>query len=145
MRAHARRLAAGIGIAASAAIGAALGCDGGGWTSLHQVASFRSVDAAEGRALVARPNARLLQVGRAAGAASVLPGAELVELDADWPVDGKQAGPIVIVSSAPEAAMRLAARMARAGIQDVVVVDGGIEAWAQDPALAAADRATKRE
>jgi 3-mercaptopyruvate sulfurtransferase SseA len=51
----------------------------------------------------------------------------------------------VIVSATPEAATRLAARMARAGIQDVVVVDGGIEAWAQEPALAAADRATKRE
>jgi hypothetical protein len=142
MHARARWLAAGIGIVA---IGVALGCDGGGWTSLNDVASFRRVDAAEGRALLGRPEARLLQVGRAERGHSVLPGASLVELDGDWPAELARGGPVVIVSSAPEAAFRLAARMARAGIQDVAVVDGGIEAWAGDPALAAADRATKRE
>jgi hypothetical protein len=122
-----------------------LGCDGGGWASLVGAPSFREVSAAEGHALAKRAGAHLVQLGRSLAAPAPIPGAALVEAGGDWPEGLADGGPVVIVAADPEAAFRLAARMARAGIQGVAVVDGGIEAWAHDPALAAADPALARE
>jgi rhodanese-related sulfurtransferase len=129
----------------AACVGLLLGCDGGGWASLLDAPTFREVSAAEGHALAERAGAHLVQVGRPALAGPPIPGAALLEAGGDWPADLDDGAPVVIVASDPEAAFRLAARMARAGIQDVAVVDGGIEAWAHDPALAAADRSLVRE
>jgi rhodanese-related sulfurtransferase len=126
-------------------LGLLLGCDGGGWASLLDSPSFREVSAAEGHSLAQRTGAHVLQVGRSSQPPALLQGAFLVEVDGDWPAEANEGGPVVIVAAEPGAAFRLAARMARAGIQDVVVVDGGIEAWAQDPALAATDRSTFEE
>ena len=104
----------------------ALACDGGTWASLNHVASFREVPAAEGRQLAAEPGAHVLQVGAARG--GPVSGAQLVEPDGPWP-DSAAAGPVVILAPDPKAGYRLAARMARSGIQGVVVVSDGLEAW----------------
>jgi hypothetical protein len=104
-------------------------CDGETWLAMNDVPSFREVEAPEGRALAAQTGSHLLQVGRGAGAWTPLPGAQLLEPDEGWPSGLEAGGPVVIVAREPAAGFRLAARMARAGIQDVVVVSGGLEAW----------------
>ncbi|MBW2235706.1 MAG: hypothetical protein JRG85_09930 [Deltaproteobacteria bacterium] len=92
----------------------ALACDGGVWASVNHVASFREV-----------PD--LLQVGTARG--GPVSGAQLVQPDGPWPDAAAEAGPVVILAPDPKAGYRLAARMARSGIQGVVVVSDGLDAW----------------
>ena len=105
----------------------ALACDGGVWASVNHVASFREVPADEGLRLAAEPGAHLLQVGTARG--GPVSGAQLVEPDGPWPDVEAEAGPVVILAPDPKAGYRLAARMARSGIQGVVVVSDGLDAW----------------
>jgi hypothetical protein len=105
----------------------ALACDGGVWASVNQVASFREVPATEGLRLAAEPGAHLLQVGGAKG--GPVSGAQLVEPDGPWPDAAAEPGPVVILAPDPKASYRLAARMARAGIQGIVVVSDGLDAW----------------
>ena len=105
----------------------ALACDGGVWASVNHVASFREVPADEGLRLAAEPGAHLLQVGTARG--GPVSGAQLVEPDGPWPDAAVDAGPVVILAPDPKAGYRLAARMARSGIQGVVVVSDGLDAW----------------
>jgi len=121
-------------------------CDSGFALSQRDAPSFREVTAAEGRVLARGEDVRLLQVGReprplaARGAQRVPPGWQ-------WPEELAEATAVVIVGARPDDGFRLAARMARAGIQGVVVVTGGLEAWNEAPALAAAesDNTTMRE
>jgi len=106
-----------------------LGCDDRAWLSLHHVASFREVAAPAGHDLAQHPGAHLLQVGRGPGAWSALPGSRVVQAEESWPDDVASGGPVVLVAVRREEGLRLAARMARAGIQDVVLVSGGVAAW----------------
>jgi len=100
--------------------------------------SFREVDASEGRELMSRQGAQVIQVGHAALSVAQREGARVVEAGGAWPAD-LAPGPVVIVAAEPEEGYRLAARMARAGIQEVVVVAGGVEAWNHERALARSD------
>jgi hypothetical protein len=105
----------------------ALACDGGIWASLNHVASFREVPAAEGLRLAAEPGAHLLQVGAVRG--GTVSGAQLIGPEGPWPDAAAEEGPVVILAPEPEAGYRLAARMARSGIQGVVVVSDGLDTW----------------
>ena len=127
-----------------------LGCDDRAWLALHHVASFRAVDAPVGRALAEHRGAHLLQVGRGPGAWTPLPGSRVVEPAEPWPADVASGGPVVLVAVRPEEGFRLAARMARSGIEDVVVVSGGVAAWQATAGLARrvegeGQRQTRRE
>jgi len=128
-----------IALAALLPIGAGAGCGTG-------TTSFREVDAGQGRELAAREGAQVLQVGHAPLSSALREGARMVEAGGAWPRD-LVAGPVVIVAAEPAEGYRLAARMARAGIQEVVVVAGGVEAWNHERALARrdADVDTERE
>jgi hypothetical protein len=90
--------------------------------------SFREVDARRGRDLVREEGALLLQARgesqpahRVRGARMVAPGEPLAEDDA-----GRR---IVVVAEQPDLALRLGARLARAGRTGVTVVSGGLPAW----------------
>jgi len=120
-----------LALAALLPIAAGSGCGAG-------AASFREIDAGQGRELVAREGAQVVQVGHAPLSLAVREGARVVEAGEPWPPD-LAAGPVVIVAAEPEEGYRLAARMARAGIQEVAVVAGGVEAWNRERALARSD------
>jgi len=105
----------------------ALACDGGTWASVNDVASFREVPAHEGLRLAAEPGAHLLQVG--VSWSGPVSGAQMVEPDGPWPDAAAEGDSVVILAKDPKAGYRLAARMARSGIQGVVVVSDGLDAW----------------
>jgi len=101
-------------------------------------ASFREVNALQARELAARAGAQVIQVGRGPVDLALPEGARVVEPGWEWPQEPGP-GPVVIVGAAPEAGYRLAGRMARAGIQGVAVVAGGLDAWNRERALARSD------
>lgn len=125
MRSRARRAAASAGFLASLAF---LACDGAIWLSAHQVAHFREVELEEARRIAARPDARVFQTVPHGGGRAV-PGAEIVLPGQGWPPQVEDAGPVIILAVDVEDGYRLAARLARSGIQDVTVYTGDIEAW----------------
>jgi hypothetical protein len=119
---------ASLGLVAGVAGLAVLACDGSTWLSLHDVASFREVELDEARRIAARPDARVVQtVSRRGGRA--VPGAEIVLPEAGWPPQVTDEGPVVILAGDAQDGYRLAARLARSGIQDIAVYTGDIEAW----------------
>jgi rhodanese-related sulfurtransferase len=94
---------------------------------------FREVSAPEGARLLATPGAVLVEVltplhGVRGVARSTLAFADGPLPPALWP-EGRPAASAVLLASEPAAGYRMAARLARAGIERVVVVRGGIEAW----------------
>jgi hypothetical protein len=107
---------------------AVLACDGSIWLSAHQVPHFREVELEEARRIAAQPEARVFQtVSRRGGRA--VPGAELVLPDQGWSPEVQSDSPVVILAGNAEDGYRLAARLARSGIQGVAVYAGDIEPW----------------
>ncbi len=132
---------------AAVALALALACDGNGVLALREAPSFREVEAPEGRALAAQPGTHVLQAGSTRR--GPVAGAHLVEPDGVWPEEASDGAPVIILAPDDKAGYRLAARMARAGIEGIVLVSGGLEAWlAQDEEtdeIAAVERRTQRE
>lgn len=106
-----------------------LACDGSTWLHLHHVASFREVGLDEARHIAAEPHAHLLQTLSPRGHA--VPGAEVLGPGQEqaWAPSPQEDGPVVILAGDSKDAYRLAARLARAGIQDVAVYAGDLGAW----------------
>lgn len=99
------------------------GCDVTGWLRIRGIRSFREVSLDQARALLARPGSLLVQVGAAAGDLGRAPDTWLEEPGSDWPDTLSRApGPVVVISTDPDAAASLAARLARAGIERVAAV-----------------------
>ena len=117
--------AAGVGFLASLAL---VACDGATWLSLHEVASFREVELEEARRLAAEPDAQVVQTVSPRGGRAV-PGAQIVLPNDGWPPEVTDRGPVVILAGDAEDGYRLAARLARSGIQGIAVYAGDIEAW----------------
>lgn len=124
---------------------AVLACDGTMWLSVHQVAHFREVELEEARRIAAQPAARVFQtVSRRGGRA--VPGAEIVLPDQGWSPEVQSHSPVVILAGDAEDGYRLAARLARSGIQGVAVYAGNIEAWWEpQPGKPEEVAATRRE
>jgi hypothetical protein len=102
---------------------ASLGCDVSGWLRIRGIRSFREVSVEQARALLERPGSLLVQVGRPAEDLGREPDTLLEEPGADWPEGLSRApGPVVVVSTDPEVAANLAARLARAGVERVAAV-----------------------
>lgn len=117
-------LSAGAGLAA---------CNRGAWLDALGVTSFEELGAGEAQARL-DAGARLVQIGAPPDA---LPDAELLPPGAPVPAGWLAAPrPVVVVASDPREGRAFAARLARAGIQGVVVVDGGLPAWEQQELLA---------
>lgn len=133
-----------MGLLAPVALLGLAACDAESWLALHETASFRTLAPAEARALIAHEGAQLIQVGPNRHQATPA-GAQRVSVDWVWPEELAQAPSVVILAEQPDADLRLAARMARAGIQGVVVVSGGLEAWNAERSLAAAGTDTRTE
>jgi rhodanese-related sulfurtransferase len=106
---------------------AAAGCDP---SNLGAGPSFREVDAAAARGLLAEPGVRLLQVRDEAHASRALPDAAVVSPEDPLPafLAGAE-GTLIVVAGDRGLALRYAARLARAGYARVAVVDGGLDAW----------------
>jgi rhodanese-related sulfurtransferase len=105
-------------------------CDGGAWLRTGELRGFRELDAAEaherlagGRALLVQVHDRRLPGERQRGATLVEPEGPLPS----WVLAAHE--PVVVVAQSPESARRLAARLVRAGVAEVSIVRGGIEAW----------------
>lgn len=113
------------------------------WLSAHGVRSFREIPASQARLRVERDDATLIQVGPFA---EVLPGAHLLppgrEVSASLL---ESATEIVVVSADRNAAYAFAARLARAGIEGVAVVEGGVDAWLRPSRFAAEPAESPRD
>ena len=134
---HSRALVATLALAV---VGTA--CDVGEWLWAGGVRNFREVSAAEGRKLAAEPAAHLIQVQRATEHAALVPGAWLLSPDEAPPPElGEVTAPVVVLAAENGEGYRLAARLVRAGIQGVAVVDGGLDAWEIEAARATAGEA----
>ncbi len=108
--------------------------------------SFREVSATEGRRLLERPGAVLVQPLVTQKPGRIVRGAERIREGAPLPlpVDGA-AAPVVVVAADVDAGFRAAARLARAGIEEVAVVRGGVAAWeTARPRIEAASAAKPR-
>lgn len=107
---------------------AIVACDGATWLSVHDVAHFREVKLEEARRIAAQPEARVFQtVARRGGRA--VPGAEIVLPGQGWSPEVQGDNPVVILAGDTKDGYRLAARLARSGIQGVAVYAGDIESW----------------
>lgn len=115
-------------------------CDAGGWLRWLDVPSFRAVSVAEARRLAADPYAQLVQARRSSGPTLAVTGARVLDLEGDLPQDlATTDRPVVVLANDPDDGMRLAARLARAGIQGVALVEGGVSAWENEAARAEAE------
>ena len=127
-------------VAAALLLGA---CDAGDLLRWSGVRSFRTVSASEGRRLCARSDARLVLALTPRGGAQVAD-AQGVGPDQALPGDLPIAAPVVVLAREPEDGYRLAARLARAGIQNVALVEGGVTAWEIEAARAGAGKPARR-
>lgn len=119
------RVRAGAAFLASLAV---LACDGSIWLAAHEVPHFREVELEEARRIAAEPEARVFQTVSHRGGRAV-PGAEIVLPDQGWSPEVQSHSPVVILAGDAEDGYRLAARLARSGIQGVAVYAGTIESW----------------
>lgn len=90
--------------------------------------SFQEVSAADGRRLLADPATVLVRLG-AAWPSGERREVALVDARAPLPPEAASGGPVLVLADDPAEALRLAARLARDGIEDVAVVRGGAAAW----------------
>ena len=116
---------------------AGVACDGASWLSLQRAPSFREVEVEEARRIAALPDALLVQPAPRSGAVPV-PGAAVVRADEEPPPRPAGSGPVVVLARESRDGYRLAARLARAGIQDVAVYAGDMSAWLESPEEVAA-------
>ncbi len=90
---------------------------------------FREVSAAEGHRLLQRPGVVLVQALASRERGRPVQRAEPIGEDMSLPAGVADSAAVVVFAADPEAGVRLAARLARAGIQDISVVRGGVSAW----------------
>jgi rhodanese-related sulfurtransferase len=104
-------------------------CDAG-WLGERGLRVIREVSPREAARLLEAPGAVLLQV-RGPGATGVrVEGTAVIGASDPLPEGLAEPDPtVVILAEDREQGMALAARLARAGIQRVAVVNGGVEAW----------------
>jgi hypothetical protein len=115
-----------------AVVPAALGCDAqdaaGRVLAALGEASFREVDAARAQRWRADGELLLLQARGDEPPARRVAGAALVAA-ADGALEGGPERRVVIVAEERDLALRLGARLARAGVPRVAVVSGGLPSW----------------
>ena len=121
---------------------ALLACHADTWPATGDAASFREMDPAQARRLADAGGAQVVQVGPTRH--QVAPTGAL-RVETNWVPPAGASGAWILLAEQPEAALRVAARLARAGIQGIVVVVGGLEAWNQDRGLATAQGNTRAE
>ena len=98
-----------------------------GWLHEQGLRVIREVSAGEGVRLLEDPAAVLLQVRGDDWTGARVEGTALVA--ADDPLPQGLEGRVVVLAEDLDQGLRLAARLSRAGIQDVSVVRGGVAAW----------------
>lgn len=110
------------------------GCDTGtgdrvGWV-VPGMRVIREVSAGEGLRLLEDPETILVQVREPTRSSHRVAGTEIVGARDPLPsfVTGSSATVVILAEDASEG-MRVAARLARAGIQGVAIVRGGVAAW----------------
>ena len=90
---------------------------------------FREVSAAEGHRLLQRSGVVLVQAIASQERGRPVQRAEPIAEDMSLPTGVADSSAVVVFAADPEGGLRLAARLARIGIQDVFVVRGGVAAW----------------
>jgi rhodanese-related sulfurtransferase len=101
-------------------------CDAASWLPRHGARVIREVSVGEGYRLLEDPETLLVQLPAAANRPAPT-GAEawLPELDPS----AADSATVVVLAESPEEALGAASRLARAGIQRIAVVRGGVAAW----------------
>ncbi len=90
---------------------------------------FREVSAAEGHRLLQRSGVVLVQAIASQERGRPVKRAKPIAEDMSLPTGVADSSAVVVFAADPEGGLRLAARLARIGIQDVFVVRGGVAAW----------------
>jgi rhodanese-related sulfurtransferase len=113
---------------------ASVGCDAGsgdreGW-GLPGMRVIREVSAGEGLRLLEDAETVLVQVREPSRRSHRVAGTEIVNALDPLPIQvTESSATVVILAEDASEGMRVAARLSRAGIQDVAIVRGGIAAW----------------
>jgi rhodanese-related sulfurtransferase len=123
-------------IAASALVLAA--CDAG-WLHERGLRVIREVDVGDGARLLEDPAAILLQVRGPDWKGPRVDGTELVASRDPLPPGLAGSATVVILAEDFDEGLRMAARLSRAGIQEVAVVRGGVAAWQAARSAAASE------
>lgn len=106
-----------------------LACEPTGWLRGVGAHVIREVSAPEGMRLIAAPEVVLVQVRSAGDTAGRVAGTEILGTLDPVPERIARGAAVVILAESTEEGLRAAARLVRAGIEDVSVVRGGVSAW----------------